>query len=146
MTAPTIAAPSAARPHITVLLHEAVDALLHPDADPHGPYVYGPFARALGRSVRTEGALPLAKAIHQLSALPAANLRLTGRGRLQPGYFADVVVFDPAAVQDHATFAQPHQYSTGVVHVLVNGVPVLRDGQHTNARPGRVVLGPGAAS
>jgi N-acyl-D-amino-acid deacylase len=108
------------------------------------PRAYGTFARVLGRYVRDEQALPLEQAVHQLSALPAANLRLKDRGRLLPGHFADVVAFDPARVQDHATFAQPHQYATGVQHVLVNGVPVLRDGEHTNARPGRVVLGPGA--
>ena len=114
-------------------------------SNPH-PRAYGTFARVLGQYARDEQALPLAQAVRQLSALPAANLRLTDRGRLLPGYFADVVVFDPAAVQDHATFAQPHQYSTGVQHVLVNGIPVLRNGDHTGARPGRVVLGPGAAA
>ncbi len=110
------------------------------------PRAYGTFARVLGKYARDEGALPLAQAIRQLSALPAANLRLKDRGRLLPGYFADVVVFDPAAIQDHATFAQPHQFATGMQHVLVNGVPVIRDGEHTGALPGRVVLGPGAQS
>ena len=71
------------------------------------------------------------------------NLRLRQRGSLQPGYFADVVVFDPLTVQDHATFQEPHQYSTGVLHVFVNGEQVLRDGEHTGALPGRVVRGPG---
>jgi N-acyl-D-amino-acid deacylase len=112
-------------------------------SNPH-PRAYGTFARVLGKYVRDEGVLPLERAIHQLSALPAANLRLRDRGRLQPGYYADVAVFEPARVQDHATFAQPHQYSTGMAHVLVNGTPVLRDGEHTGAMPGRVVLGPGA--
>ncbi|MCC6188020.1 MAG: amidohydrolase family protein, partial [Anaerolineales bacterium] len=107
------------------------------------PRAYGTFARVLGKYVRDERALPLEAAIRQMSGLPAANLRLGRRGRLLPGYFADVVVFDPAAVQDHATFAQPHQYATGVEHVLVNGVPVLRDGEHTGAFPGRVISGPG---
>ncbi|MCC7359428.1 MAG: amidohydrolase family protein [Anaerolineales bacterium] len=114
-------------------------------SNPH-PRAYGTFARVLGKYTRDEGALTLPQAVRQLSALPAANLRLKERGRLLPGHYADVVVFDPAAIQDHATFAQPHQYSTGVQHVLVNGVPVIRDGEHTNARPGRVLIGPGAAA
>jgi N-acyl-D-amino-acid deacylase len=108
------------------------------------PRAYGNFARLLGRYVREEGLLPLEAAIHRLTALPAENLRLRRRGRLRPGYYADVAVFDPARVADHATFARPHQYATGMAHVLVNGVPVLRDGEHTGARPGRVVRGPGA--
>jgi N-acyl-D-amino-acid deacylase len=75
--------------------------------------------------------------------LPAENLRLDHRGALKTGYFADVVVFDPTKIQDHATFEKPHQYSTGVVHVLVNGTQVIKDGEHTGATPGRVVYGPG---
>jgi N-acyl-D-amino-acid deacylase len=106
------------------------------------PRAYGTFARVLGKYARDERALPLEAAVRQLAALPAGNLRLARRGRLLPGYFADVVVFDPARVQDKATFAQPQQYATGVAHVLVNGVPVLREGEHTGAFPGRVV-GPG---
>jgi len=78
-----------------------------------------------------------------MTALPAANLKLDRRGRLQPGYFADVVIFNPETIQDHATFAKPHQYATGVQHVLVNGVPVIQEGDHTGATPGRVVRGPG---
>ncbi len=81
--------------------------------------------------------------MRKLSGLPAENLGLTDRGLLQVGYLADVVVFDPAKIQDHATFAEPHQYSTGVVHVLVNGVQVLADGEHTGATPGRAVWGRG---
>jgi N-acyl-D-amino-acid deacylase len=107
------------------------------------PRAYGNFARLLGRYVRDEGVLPLPRAIHQLTALPAANLKLRDRGSLAPGYFADLVAFDPATIQDHATYDDPHQYATGVVHVLVNGVPVLRDREHTGALPGRVVRGPG---
>jgi N-acyl-D-amino-acid deacylase len=107
------------------------------------PRAYGTFARLLGHYVREEGIIPLAEAIRRLTALPAANLKLGRRGRLAPGYFADVVVFDPARIADHATFTQPHQYATGMVHVLVNGTPVLRDGAHTGATPGRVVRGPG---
>ena len=107
------------------------------------PRAYGNFARLLGRYVRDEKIVPLEEAIRRLTSLPAANLRLERRGMLAPGYFADVVLFDPAAIQDRATFDQPHQYATGVVHLLVNGVQVLRDGEHTGARPGRVVRGPG---
>ncbi len=87
--------------------------------------------------------VPLEEAIRRLTAFPAETLKLNRRGRLAPGYFADVVIFDPATIQDHATFAAPHQFATGVVHVLVNGVPVLQDGEHTGATPGRVVRGPG---
>lgn len=111
-------------------------------SNPH-PRAYGNFARLLGKYVRDEQVIPLEVAIHRLTALPAANLRLRRRGALQPGYYADVVVFDPTTIQDHATFEQPHQYATGVKYVFVNGVRVLRDGEHTGATPGRVVRGPG---
>ncbi len=111
-------------------------------SNPH-PRTYGNFARLLGRYVRDEELLPLEEAIRKLTALPAANLGLRRRGTLQPGFYADVVVFDPAKVTDHATFEEPHQYATGVVHVFVNGEAVLRDGEHTGATPGRVVRGPG---
>ena len=107
------------------------------------PRAYGSFARLLGKFVREEKLIPLEEAIRKLTSLPATNLRLDRRGMLKPGYFADVVVFDPEKIQDHATFADPHQYATGVVHVLVNGVQVLKDGQHTGATPGQVVRGPG---
>jgi N-acyl-D-amino-acid deacylase len=107
------------------------------------PRAYGCFARLLGKYVRDQQIIPLETAIHKLTALPAKNLKIRQRGRLLPGYFADVVVFDPAKVQDHATFDSPHQYSTGVRDVLVNGEIVLRDGQHTGATPGQVVYGPG---
>lgn len=107
------------------------------------PRAYGTFARVLGRYVREERVIPLQEAIRRLTSLPAANLKLRNRGQLAPGYYADLVVFDPATVQDHATFERPHQYATGMVHVLVNGVQVLRDGEHTGATPGRVVRGPG---
>jgi N-acyl-D-amino-acid deacylase len=93
--------------------------------------------------VREEKIILLQEAIRRLTSLPARNLKLDRRGSLVPGYFADVVVFDPARIQDHATFDQPHQYSTGVAHVFVNGVQVLKDGEHTGAKPGRVVRGPG---
>ena len=111
-------------------------------SNPH-PRAYGNFARVLGRYVRDEGLLSLEEAIRRMTSLPAANLSLRRRGRLQPGYFADVVVFDPTTVRDHATFEQPHQYATGVQHVFVNGTQVLANGEHTGARPGRVVRGPG---
>jgi len=107
------------------------------------PRTYGNFARLLGRYVRDENIIPLEEAIHKLTALPAGNLKITDRGRLQEGFFADVVVFDPATIMDHATFEQPHQLATGMVHVFVNGEQVLKDGQHTGALPGRVVRGPG---
>jgi len=105
---------------------------------PH-PRAYGSFARVLGKYVREESVLSLQEAVRRLAALPAENLRLKNRGRLLPGYYADVVVFDPDTIQDHATFVRPHQYATGVSHVLVNGVPVLQEGEHTGATPGRVV-------
>lgn len=107
------------------------------------PRSYGNFARLLGKYVRDEKVIPLEDAVRKLSSLPAENLKLRERGRLQEGFFADVVVFDPATIQDHATFDKPHQYSTGVKHVWVNGVQVLKNGEHTGAKPGRVVRGPG---
>ena len=107
------------------------------------PRAYGNFARVLGKYVRDEAVLPMQAAIHKLTKLPATNLQVRNRGELREGYYADVVVFDPLRIQDHATFAEPHQYSTGMVHVFVNGEQVLHDGQHTGALPGRVVRGPG---
>ena len=111
-------------------------------SNPH-PRAYGSFARLLGRYVREEKLLPLEEAIRRLTSLPATHLRLDRRGGLKPGYYADVVVFDPATIQDHATYEKPHQYATGVRHVFVNGTAVLQDGEHTGAKPGRVVRGPG---
>lgn len=111
-------------------------------SNPH-PRAYGSFARLLGKYTRDEGLIPLEEAVRRLSALPADNLKLDRRGRLLPGHFADVVIFDPVTIQDHATFDRPHQYATGVRDVLVNGEVVLRDGEHTGAKPGRVVDGPG---
>ena len=107
------------------------------------PRAYGTFARVIGKFVRDEEVLTMADAIRKLTSLPAANLKIRERGTLTPGYYADVVVFDPATVTDHATFAKPHALSTGVEHVWVNGEQVLRDGAHTGAMPGRVVRGPG---
>jgi len=111
-------------------------------SNPH-PRAYGTFARLLGRYTRDEKLIPLEAAIRRLTSLPATNLKIQKRGWLRPGYYADVVVFDPAKVQDHATFEKPQQFSTGVVHVFVNGTLVLKDGQHTGATPGRVVRGRG---
>jgi N-acyl-D-amino-acid deacylase len=111
-------------------------------SNPH-PRAYGNFARWLGRYVRDEKLVPLEEAIRRLTSLPAENLGIEERGRLAEGYFADIVVFDPATIQDHATFEKPHQYATGVVHVFVNGTQVLKDGEHTGATPGQVVRGPG---
>ena len=107
------------------------------------PRAYGSFARVLGKFVRDEKIIPLREAIRRLTSFPAANLKIKNRGSLKEGYFADVVVFDPETVSDHATFKKPHQYSTGVSHVFVNGEQVLREGEHTGAKPGRVVRGPG---
>jgi N-acyl-D-amino-acid deacylase len=107
------------------------------------PRAYGTFARVLNKYVRDEKVIPLEEAVRRMTSLPAGNLGLDRRGSLGVGQMADVVVFDPDTIQDHATFDKPHQYSTGVVHVLVNGVPVLQEGEHTGARPGRVVRGPG---
>ena len=110
--------------------------------NPH-PRAYGSFARVLAKYVRAEGLITLQEAVRRLTALPAENLRLERRGRLQSGFYADVVVFDPQTIQDHATPENPHQYATGMKHVFVNGVQVLNDGEHTGATPGRVVRGPG---
>ncbi|WP_420593078.1 N-acyl-D-amino-acid deacylase family protein [Robiginitalea biformata] len=107
------------------------------------PRAYGSFARLLSHFVRDRGVISLEEAVRRLTSLPAGNLKLRGRGLLKPGYFADVVVFDPERIQDRATFEQPHQYATGVEHVLVNGVPVLQNGEHTGNFPGRFVRGPG---
>ncbi len=111
-------------------------------SNPH-PRAYGNFARVLGKYVREEKALTLPEAVRRLSGLPATNLGLEQRGFLREGMFADVVVFDPKTIADHATFEKPHQYATGVKHVFVNGVQVLKEGEHTGAKPGRALKGPG---
>ena len=111
-------------------------------SNPH-PRAYGNFARLLGHYSRDRAVIPLAEAIRRLTSLPADNLGLEGRGRLVAGAYADVVVFDPLTIEDHATFAKPHQLATGVEHVFVNGVQVLEAGEHTGATPGQVVRGPG---
>lgn len=107
------------------------------------PRTYGTFARLLGKYVREEKVIPLEEAIHRLTGLPAENLNIEGRGRLEAGYYADIVIFDPDAIADKATFENPHQYAVGVEHVFVNGQQVLKNGEHTGAMPGRVVRGPG---
>ena len=107
------------------------------------PRAYGTFARVIGKYVRDEAVVSLEEAVRRMTSLPASNISIRDRGQLTEGFYADVVVFDPATVQDHSTFAEPHQYSTGVEHVFVNGVQVLKDGEHTGATPGRVVRGPG---
>ncbi|MCC6835290.1 MAG: D-aminoacylase [Cytophagales bacterium] len=107
------------------------------------PRAYGNFSRLLGKYVRDEKVIPMEEAIYKLTALPAANLKIKKRGSITPGYFADLAIFDANKIQDHATFEKPHQYSTGMMYVLVNGTLVLKDGEHTGAKPGRVVRGPG---
>jgi len=107
------------------------------------PRAYGNFARLLGKYVRDEQVLPLEEAIRKLTSFPAATLRIKERGQLATGYFADIVVFDPRTIAERATYESPHQYATGVQHVWVNGVQVLKDGEHTGQTPGRVVRGPG---
>ena len=107
------------------------------------PRAYGNFARVLAKYVREEKRMPLQTAVYKLAKLPATNLKLNKRGELAVGHYADIVVFDPATVQDHATYQQPQQFATGVTDVLVNGVIVLRHGEHTGAKPGRFVKGPG---
>jgi len=107
------------------------------------PRAYGNFARLLGKYVHDKHVITLAEAVRRLTRLPAENLKLDRRGKLETGYYADIVVFDPDTISDHATYEKPHQYATGMVHVFVNGTQVLKDGEHTGAKPGRVVRGPG---
>jgi len=107
------------------------------------PRAYGNFVRVIGHYSRDEKILPLQQAIYKLSKLPATNLKLQKRGELKVGYYADVVVFNPNTVRDHATYDKPHQYATGVENVFVNGIQVLENGIHTNAKPGRFIKGPG---
>jgi N-acyl-D-amino-acid deacylase len=107
------------------------------------PRAYGSFARLLGKYVREEKVITLEEAIRKLSSLPASNMKIENRGQLKTGYYADVVIFDPLTIRDNATFENPHQYAYGVMHVLVNGIQVIKDGEHTGAKPGRFVKGPG---
>ncbi len=110
------------------------------------PRAYGNFARLLGKYVRDERVIRLEEAVRKLTSFPAETLRIRDRGRIAPGYFADLVLFDPATIADRATYENPHQYAVGVRHVFVNGTQVIRDGDHTGAKPGRVVRGPGYKS
>jgi len=107
------------------------------------PRTYGNVARLLGKYVRDEQVISMEEAVRRLTLLPAQTLNIQKRGRLAPGHFADIVIFDPDSIKDHASFDDPHHYSTGVKHVLVNGVPVVSDGEHTGATPGRAIRGPG---
>ena len=107
------------------------------------PRAYGNFVRVIGKYARDEKVISLQQAIYKLAKLPADNLKLKRRGELKPGNFADIVIFDPATVTDHATYDKPHQYATGISDVFVNGVQVLKDGNHTGATPGRFIHGPG---
>jgi N-acyl-D-amino-acid deacylase len=111
-------------------------------SNPH-PRAYGNFARVLGKYIRDEKVISLGDAIRRLSAFPATNLELDHRGLLKEGMFADVVVFDPATISDRATFEKPHQYAVGMKHLFVNGAQVLNNGEHTGAKPGRALWGPG---
>ena len=111
-------------------------------SNPH-PRAYGNFSRLLGKYVRDEQVISLEEAIHKLTTLPATNLKIKNRGALKTGYFADLAIFDPNKIQDHASFEKPQQFSTGMVHVFVNGTQVLENGEHTGALPGQVVRGPG---
>lgn len=115
---------------------DSVSGMAHPRA-------YGTFPRILGKYVREEGVLGLEDAIRKMTSAVATRLSITDRGLLKPGFFADIVVFDPETIGDRATYDNPHQLSVGIVHVLVNGQPVIRDGLHTGAKPGRIVRGPG---
>jgi N-acyl-D-amino-acid deacylase len=107
------------------------------------PRAYGNFARLLGKYVREEKVISLQEAIRRLTGLPAANLGLDRRGLIKEGYFADLVVFDPETITDRSTYDNPHQYATGVKNVLVNGVRVIENGEHTGAKPGRALWGRG---
>jgi N-acyl-D-amino-acid deacylase len=107
------------------------------------PRAYGNFARLLGKYVREEKVIPLQEAVRRLSALPAMNLELKDRGFVREGMFADLAIFDPQAIADRATFEKPHQFAVGMRHVFVNGTHVLEDGEHTGAKPGRALYGPG---
>jgi N-acyl-D-amino-acid deacylase len=118
------------------------DAKIFADWGTH-PRAYGTFARLLGRYVRDEKLVSLEEAVRRLTSLPASNMKIQKRGLLKTGYYADLAIFNPATIQDHATFEDPKVYATGMVHVFVNGVQVLHEGEHTGAKPGRVVRGPG---
>jgi N-acyl-D-amino-acid deacylase len=107
------------------------------------PRAYGNFARLLGKYVREEKVITLQEAVHRMTGLPATNLGLNHRGFLKQGMFADIAVFDPDKIRDQASYEDPHQYAVGMMHVFVNGVQVLKNGEHTGAKPGRALWGPG---
>jgi N-acyl-D-amino-acid deacylase len=107
------------------------------------PRAYGTFSRVLGKYVREEKLITLEEAVRRMTSLPAANLKLTRRGKIAMGYHADLAIFNPATIADVATFEAPKQYAIGMVHVFVNGVQVLQDGEHTGNKPGKVIRGPG---
>ncbi len=133
-----------ARPWVSFGSDAAAIAAEPPFADRQvHPRTYGNFARLLGRYVRDEKALSLAEAVRRLTSLPADNLRIADRGRLKRGFHADLALFDPARIADRATYERPHRYAVGMRHVFVNGVQVLRNGEHSGAKPGRFVRGPG---
>ena len=111
-------------------------------SNPH-PRAYGNFSRVLGKYVREEKIISLQEAIRKLAKLPATNLKIKNRGEIKTGNYADIVIFDPAKINDKATFEKPHQYAEGMIHVFVNGKQVLKDGEHTGAKPGQFVKGPG---
>ena len=111
-------------------------------SNPH-PRAYGNFSRVLGKYVREEKIISLQEAIRKLSKLPAVNLKIKNRGEIKTGNYSDIVIFDPAKINDKATFEKPHQYAEGMIHVFVNGKQVLKDGEHTGAKPGQFVKGPG---
>ncbi|MFM9837554.1 MAG: N-acyl-D-amino-acid deacylase family protein [Cyclobacteriaceae bacterium] len=123
------------------------DAASIPDEKPFNedgmhPRGYGSFARLLSKYVRDEKLMSLEQAVRRMTSLPASNLKIKRRGALAVGNYADVIMFDPTKIQDHATFEDPHQYATGVVHVFVNGQQVLKEGEHTGKMPGRLIVGP----
>lgn len=107
------------------------------------PRAYGNVARLFGKYVRDEKVISLEEAVYKLTTLPATNLKIKKRGALKEGFYADLAIFDPEKIQDHATFEQPQQFATGMTHVFVNGTQVLKDGEHTGEMPGQVVRGPG---
>lgn len=131
-------------PYVSICSDAASKAAEKPftDEGTH-PRVYGSFARFLGKYVRAEKLMTLEEAVRRLTALPASNLKIEKRGNLKVGNFADIAVFDPLTIEDHATFEEPHQYSTGMVDVFVNGTQVLENGEHLGTLPGRCVRGPG---
>ncbi|HEX8059661.1 MAG TPA: amidohydrolase family protein, partial [Cyclobacteriaceae bacterium] len=132
------------QPYVSVCSDAASYAAEPPDIeDGIHPRAYGSFAKIFSDYVRDEPILTLEDAIRKMTSLPASNLKLKRRGQITKGFFADVVIFDKNKIDDKATYDKPHQYAEGVVHVFVNGVQVIKNGNHTGARPGRAIRGPG---